>query len=296
VPGGPHALATAFADAAKRSGAAIRTNAAVARIDVREYAVTGVVLDTGEEIRARTVLSSADPSKTMLGLIDAIWLDPEFTNAIGNIRYRGCTSFVLYALDGMPDVPGLPDPASALAGIVSLTPTMDALERAYDATKYGEVGERPHIEVGIQGWPDAERRVTLVARVQYEAEAEAEAESGAGAGAEAGAVAGAVGGLAERITRAIGCVVPGFGERVLHRVEVSPRDIEERWGYTEGAVSQGEMALDQILFMRPVAGWSRHAMPVDGLYVCGAGTHPGPGVAGGPGWLAAREVLRPGRR
>jgi phytoene dehydrogenase-like protein len=102
--------------------------------------------------------------------------------------------------------------------------------------------------------------------------------------------------MADRVTDAIACVMPGLADQVLHRVELSVHDIEERYGYTDGAVSQGEMALDQILFMRPVAGWSRHAMPVDGLYLCGAGTHPGPGVAGGPGWLAAREVLRSARR
>ncbi len=97
------------------------------------------------------------------------------------------------------------------------------------------------------------------------------------------------------MTDAIASVAPGFADRVLDCVALGPREIEERYGLTEGATSQGELGLDQILFMRPVAGWSRYAMPVDGLYLCGAGTHPGPGVPGGPGWLAAREVLRASR-
>jgi phytoene dehydrogenase-like protein len=274
----------------------IRTNVPVARILVRDYAAAGVVLENGEEIAGRAVLSSADPSRTLLGMVDPVWLDPEFVHAVRNIRFRGCTSFVLYALDGMPDVPGLADPGAALAGIVSLTPTMDALERAYDATKYGRIAERPHIEIMTpslrwSGQAPAGRHV-MVARVHYSPYSLREGAEAAAGGGWTGAVRDA---LADRVTDAIGCVSPGFADRVLHRATLSPRDIEERYGYTEGAASQGEMMLDQILFMRPVAGWSRYAMPIAGLYLCGAGTHPGPGIAGGPGWLAAAELLRAGQ-
>jgi phytoene dehydrogenase-like protein len=305
-PGGPQVIAAAFEAAARRDGAVIRTNAAVARIEVRDDAVTGVVLSDGEEIGARMVLSSADPSKTLLGMIDPAWLDPEFLNAVGNIRYRGSTAFVLYALDGLPELPGAPDPEAILAGTVSLTPTMTALERAYDATKYGETADRPHIEMIVpslrsRGTAPAGRHV-VVARVQYVGGARAGAgASASGEGERGGGPAGRGaeastdllrGHLMDRVTDAIACAAPGFADRILHRSLLLPADIEARYGYTDGAVSQGELMLDQILFMRPVAGWSRYAMPIDGLYLCGAAAHPGPGVPGAPGWLAAGEALR----
>jgi phytoene dehydrogenase-like protein len=311
---GPNALTRRLEAAARKHGASIRSSAAVSRIVVRDHAVAGVVLADGEEISARVVLSSADPSRTLLGMVDPAWLDPEFVHAVRNIRYRGCTSFVLYALDAMPELPGLANPETALAGTVSLAPTMEALERAYDATKYGGIAERPHIEIVTlslrwSGQAPAGRHV-MVARVHYSpysmregtgsvARSAEAAKQDEGSGTEAVAGGGwtraARDALADRVTDAIGCVSPGFADRVLHRAILSPRDIEERYGYTEGAASQGEMMLDQILFMRPVAGWSRYMMPIAGLYLCGAGTHPGPGIAGGPGWLAAAEVLRAGR-
>ena len=282
---GPAAFTEAAEAAARRAGVTIRHGAQVARIEVRDDVVAGVTLAGGETIAARAVISTADPKQTLLDWVDPVWLDPEFTHAVRNIRLRGCTAVAMFALDGPPDFPGLAS-SEALAGIVSLTPRLEALEKAADAAKYGTVSERPHVELTVPTrlWPDLAPpgKQVMVARVQY-----APYRLAAGAAWDAArreALAGAV-------TEAIAAVSPGFASRVAHRVVWTPRDLEERLGLREGAVAQGEMSLDQILFMRPVAGWGRHATPIGGLYLGGAGTHPGPGILGGPGWLAARRLI-----
>jgi phytoene dehydrogenase-like protein len=285
---GPGAFMRAAEEAARRHGVTIRTGAAVARIEVRDDAVAGVVLDTGEEIAARRVISTADPARTLLGMVDPVWLDPEFLLAVRNIRFRGATAAVLYALDALPDF-GEHDARSLLSGVVSLTRTVVDLEVAADAAKYGRVSERPHVELTMPScrWADAglapAGHHVLVASAQsvpWELRAGDEWNA-----ARRDALAGSV-------TSAIECAAPGFSERVLHRAVFTPRELEESFGLTEGAATQGELTLDQILFMRPVPGWGRYAMPIRGLYLGGAGTHPGPGVAGGAGWLAADRVLR----
>lgn len=282
---GPGAFTEAALAAALRFGVAVRTASPVARILVHDEAVTGVVLQSGEELAAKTVLSTADPASTFLDWVDPVWLDPEFVHAVSNIRHRGCTAFVLYALEALPDFPGLPS-KEALSGIVSLTPDPVGLERAADAAKYGTVSARPHVELSVPTllWPSLapSGRHVAVARVQY---APYRLKDGAQWDAAR------VNALAESATSAIEAFAPGFRSRVLHRTAWSPRDLEERFGLREGASSQGELGLDQILFMRPVAGWGRHATPISGLYLGGAGTHPGPGVLGGAGWLAAARLL-----
>jgi phytoene dehydrogenase-like protein len=282
--GGPAAFTDAALAAAQRSGVAIRTGAPVVRIDVRDDAVTGVVLAGGEEIASRTLLSTVDPARTLLEWIDPVWLDPELVRAFSNVRHRGCTAFVLYGLATVPRLPGLAAP-EALSGLVSLTADLASLERAADAAKYGTVSERPHVELTVPSllWPalaPAGRHVA-VARVQYAPYRLKDAAWDAGR----------LDALVETVTSTIEAVAPGFTASILHREGWSPRDLEERFGLREGAATQGELALDQILFMRPVAGWGRHTTPISGLYLGGAGTHPGPGVLGGAGWLAAARAL-----
>ena len=286
---GPDAFTAAAEAVARKHGAALRTNADVAHVVVRDDAVRGVVLASGEEVSAPVVLSTLDPSRTLLGLVDPVWLDPEFLHAVRQIRFRGCTAIVRYALDRLPDVPG-DDARRALASVTSLTPTLDALERAYDAAKYGAVSRDPHVEISVPSlrWPSLapQGRHVMVARVQY---APHELRDGDWDDDASRALAGAA-------TAAIARVAPGFADRVLHQDVLTPRDLEARHGFTEGDVTQGALMLDQILFMRPVAGWGRYAMPIDGLYLGGAGAHPGPGILGGPGWLAAKRVLADGKR
>ncbi|MFN0150161.1 MAG: phytoene desaturase family protein [bacterium] len=279
---GPDAPLRALEAAARRGGATIRTNATVARILVRDDAVCGVALASGEEIAAPRVLSTADPSHSLLDLVDPVWLDPEFLHAVRNIRYRGCAAIVMYAMESLPPAPG----DAALAGVVTLTPNLLALERAADAAKYGTISERPHVEVTAPslrwaGLAPAGKHV-VVARAQYAPYRLRGDAAWDAARRDA---------LASSVTSTIDAAMPGFASRVATRVALSPLDIESRYGLKEGAVTHGELALDQILFMRPVAGSGRYAMPVDGLYLGGAGAHPGPGVLGGPGWLAAKQMI-----
>jgi phytoene dehydrogenase-like protein len=286
---GPGAFTGAVADVARANNVAIRTGAHVARILVRDDVVTGVVLANGDEISAPVVVSTADPARTLLGMVDPVWLDPEFLHAVGNIKFRGCTALVRFALDRLPDVSGggIDDSSAALTGTMSLTPSLDALERAYDAAKYGGVSAEPHVEITAPTtrWPSlapAGKHV-LLARVQY---APYQLRDGAVWDDTRSCE------LGEAVTRAIGRIMPGFADAVIHREILTPPDLEARFGVTQGAMTHGEMTLDQILFMRPVPGWGRYAMPIDGLYLAGSGAHPGPGVLGGAGWLAAKRILR----
>jgi phytoene dehydrogenase-like protein len=288
---GSATFASIAENTARQHGVTIRTGADVASISVRDDVVTGVVLRNGEELHAQRVLSSLDPARTLLGLVDPVWLDPEVLLALRNIRYRGCTAYVLFALDELPAVPGLARADDVLRGTLSCSPDVMSLERAADAGKYGRMPDMPHVEITAPSlhWPDlapAGKHVVL-ARAQY-------ASYRLRGGATWDAVRSDA--LADSVTALIDAVIPCFSARVLQRTTLTPRDLEERFGLTEGAITHGELALDQILFMRPIAGFGQYAMPIDGLYLCGAGTHPGPGVTGGPGWLAAQRVLADSRK
>ena len=281
----PDALSDAVAAAARKSGVEVRAGADVVRILAKEDRVCGVALASGEELAAATVLSSADPARTLLGLVDPVWLDPEFLLAVRNIKFRGSSALASYALEAQPEFTGLGNTPAALSGLLSLTGTPDELERAADAAKYGRISARPHVEVQLQSlrWPalaPAGKHV-LVARAQWAPYALRDGGWDAARRSE----------LGDRITALIAERAPGFAALIRHREILTPADLEQRYGCTEGAASQGEMTLDQILFMRPVPGASRYATPLEGLYLCGAGSHPGPGIAGAPGWLAARQVL-----
>lgn len=286
----PSAFAEAVQQTALQHGVTVRTRAAVAQVRVRDDRVAGVTLEGGEEIDAPLVLSTADPARTLLEWVDPVWLDPEFLHAVRNVRYRGCTAVVAYALSTLPDFPGLDSP-EALAGTVSLTASLEALERAADAAKYGRVSELPHVELTVPTLRDSglapEGAHVLLARAQYAPYHLREGAAWDGARRDA---------LAETVTKLITGVSPGFASRIRHRAAWSPADLEERFGLREGAASHGELALDQILFMRPVPGWGRHATPIRGLYLGGAGSHPGPGVLGGAGWLAARRMMSDRKR
>ena len=278
---GPDAFAKAAAAVAKKKGAEIRTNARVQQIVVRDGAVTGVVLSGGEEVACSIVVSTADPKRTLLGMVDPAWLDPDFQLAVRNVKLRGCTAFVLYATNG-----GVDDASRTFASMVSLTPSTVALEKAADAAKYGEVSQDPHVEffVPTMRWTHLapQGKHILVARVQfapyYLKNATWDADRTMA--------------LRDKVTTAIARVIPGFEQSILHHQVLNPVDIEERFGVTEGALTQGELTLDQILFMRPVPSWGHYRMPIDGLYLGGAGAHPGPGILGGAGLLAARAALK----
>jgi phytoene dehydrogenase-like protein len=276
MPLGADWFAQHAADVARKAKAEIRLGARVERILVKDDAVAGVVLAGGEEIGASTVISTADPKRTLLGMVDPEWLDPEFMLAVKNIKMRGCAAFVLYGVRSGPE-------DSAL--VRSLTPTTVALEKAADAAKYGEISENPHVEIFSPGahWQDLSPAgmSVLVARVQYAPYA-----------LKGGWDASKSESLAKKVTSVIEQAIPGFASRVEQRAVLTPRDLETQFGVTEGALTHGELTLDQILFMRPVPGWGHYEMPVRGLFLGGAGAHPGPGILGGAGLLAARAALR----
>jgi phytoene dehydrogenase-like protein len=280
---GPDALTNSLAELARQHGVTIRTNAEVARIIVRDDAVAGAALANGDEIAAPVVVSTADPARTLLGLVEPIWLDPELLLATRQIKFRGSTAVVQYALDTLPEVPGLSH--QALASVVSLTASLERLERAYDAAKYGQISDDLHIEITVPTlrWPGlapAGKHV-LTATTRYAPYALRGATWDAASERA----------LGDRVTAAIGRVIPRFADVIRHQVVLTPRDLETQFALTEGALTHGEITLDQILFMRPLAGWGRYATPILGLYFGGRGAHPGPGVLGGAGWLAARQVL-----
>jgi phytoene dehydrogenase-like protein len=210
-----------------------------------------------------------------LELVDSVWLDPELMRDVGNIKFRGCTAFVHYALDSLP---ASSLSTADLASIVSLSPTMTSIERAYDPVKYSERATTPHIEISMPSlrWPSLAPagQHALIARVQYVPYSDASADS-----------------LAADVTSAIEAVLPSFRATIRETRVTSLRTLASEYGLTEGSITGGELTLDQILFMRPVAGWARYRMPVSGLFLGGVGCHPGPGVCGGAGWLAARAVL-----
>lgn len=271
----PDALVAALATELRKRGVEVRVNAEVARIVVEDDAVAGVALANGDELSARVVISTADPLRTF-DLVDPVWVDPELTHAIRNIKFRGATAIVHYALDALPEVRGLS--TNDLASVVTLSPTLDAIERAYDDAKYGRVSQTPHVEVFVPSlrWPSLAPpgKHIVTARVQYVPFAP-------------------VGGELDvaKVTAAIERIIPGFSSRVSHTRALAPHDLASDFALTDGAMTHGELTLDQILFMRPVPGLARDSAHIDGLYVGGAGAHPGPGVLGGPGVLAARAAL-----
>ena len=278
---GPDAFVNAAEAAARAAGASIRTGSRVAQIIVEDDAVRGVALANGEEISAPMVLSSTDPARTLLRLVNPVWLDPELLRGAQNIKFRACTAVVHFAVDRLP--PAVDE--AALSSVVSLSSSIDSIERAYDAAKYRGVSGEPHVELTAPTlrWPSLapSGQHIVTARVQYAPRTPRDGEWSAARAHD----------LGERVTAMISHALPGFADTVRHRAVFTPADLESRFDLTDGALTHGELTLDQILFMRPMADLGRYRTPITGLYLAGAGSHPGPGVVGGAGWLAARTAL-----
>lgn len=285
VKGGLGNLSRALAAAATTFGAEIRTNAPVREVVIRGGRVIGVALETGEHLAARWVISSADPRRTLSGLVDAGHLDPEFLRSVGNIRFRGTVAMVHLALGELPRFSaGTED--GALRGAICIAPSLDYLERAADEAKYGAVSKRPYLEARLPTLHDPSLappgRHVLSVHVQH-----APYHLSTGTWDSAARER-----LADLVTDTLTAYAPNLKGAVTQRLVVTPKDLEERFGLTEGQPDHGELALDQMLFMRPLPGWARYRTPIEGLWLCGAGTHPGGGLAGAAGRNAARELLR----
>jgi len=278
-----------MADAAREAGAEIRTGADVRQILITDGAVRGVVLADGTEIFAGTVVSGADPRRTFLGLIDPVELEPGFTTRIRNYRVPGTVAKVNFALRGLPAFNGLAgDAAATLQGRLHVGPGMDYLERAFDASKYGEMSPAPYLDIAFPTIHDptmapAGRHVMSV-HMQY---APFKLRSGSWDALE-GVIAGTV-------LRTLESHAPGITSLVEHRQVITPLALEQEYGLTGGHIHHGELALDQLFTMRPTLGWADYTTPIEGLFLCGSGTHPGTGLTGASGHNAARRILKESR-
>ena len=295
VRGGMGALTQGLASAARGFGAEVRTGATVARVVTKDGAAAGVVLSTGEEVLARAVVSNADPKRTLLGLVDPVDLDPDFLHKIGNYRSTGTIAKVHLALNGLPEFSALKSAAAAasgsLSGRIHIGPEIDYLERAYDAAKYGDFSPHPYCDVTIPTVtdpslaPSGKHVMSVVAQfAPYKLKGDWNAKREA---------------LGDAVVDAIAAYAPNLKSQIAHRQVLTPLDLEQTYGLTGGHVLHGEPALDQLFTMRPLLDWAQYRTPVEGLYLCGSGTHPGGGVTGANGANASREVqkdLRAARR
>jgi phytoene dehydrogenase-like protein len=285
--GGTGGISEAIASAARALGAEIRTEAPVARISTRNGRATGVVLESGEEIEADTVLASTDAKVTFLDLLEPGSLDREFEDGVRRFRFRGSSGKVNLALDGLPSFTALPGPGEHLRGAISFSPDLDYMERAYDDAKAGSFSRRPYIDVVIPTLVDPRMappgKHVMSCFVQYAPYELAEGEQWDDAKREA---------FGDAVVDTIAERAPNFRDLILHRQVLSPLDIERTMGLTEGNIFQGELSLEQLFFNRPVPGYARFRTPLRDLWLCGSSAHPGGGIMGAPGRIAALEVLR----
>ena len=283
--GGTGGVTDAIAAAARRLGAEIRTETAVQQVIVKNGRAVGVALDNGEEIRARTVVSSVDPKLTFLKLVEIKELPSEFVDAIRRYKIRGSSGKVNLALDDLPNFTCLPGRGPHLRGAISISPSLTYLERAYDDAKYGSYSRHPYMDSIIPSMIDPSMappgKHVMSIFVQY---APFELEGGWNDQQREAFGDAVIDTLAE--------YAPNIRDVILHRQVVTPWDMQEEFGLTEGNIFHGELALHQLFFMRPAPPWVDYRTPLKNLYQCGSGTHPGGGISGASGRLAALEMLR----
>ncbi|MGH9502280.1 MAG: phytoene desaturase family protein [Terriglobales bacterium] len=286
VMGGMGAITQALAASGRKLGVEIRTSAPVQHIDVRDGRARGVILEDGSEIRARIVLSNADPKRTFLKMVAASELPGEFLHSIRGIKMEGPCAKVNLVLDAEPRFTGTSPDATALERtFYTLVPSLAFAERCYDIAKFGEIPEELWVDCVVSSNADPSLapagKHILTCFVQYvpyhlrEGHWDEKREL-----------------LGDRVIRKIAQYAPNVPNAIVARQVLTPLDLERTYGLTEGNIFHGDLRLEQLFFMRPVAGWSQYRTPVDGLYLCGAGAHPGGGVTGAPGHNAAHQVLR----
>ncbi|MCK5482571.1 MAG: NAD(P)/FAD-dependent oxidoreductase, partial [Gemmatimonadetes bacterium] len=287
--GGTGAVAESIASAARDLGVTIRENATVGQVIVRGGRAVGVALEDGEEIRARTVVSGLDPRRTFLSLVDESDLPQDFVRAIRRYRSVGSSGKVNLALSELPDFTSLPGDGDHLRGAISISPSQDYLERAYDDAKYGEFSSRPYMDVIIPSLIDPGMappgKHVMSCFVQY-----APFKLNGGWNDEKREAFG------DTVIDTLSEYAPNLRSAIIHRQVLTPQDMEDEFGLTGGNIFHGELSLQQLFFLRPAARWANYRTPVRGFYLCGSGTHPGGGICGGPGRLAALEILKGGAR
>lgn len=286
VMGGMGSITQALAAAGKKLGAEIRTGTSVAHIDVRNGRARSLVLEDGTELRSRVILSNADPKRTFLKFVDAKDLPEDFLSAVRGIKMQGPCAKVNMVLSEEPRFTGTSPTATALERtFYTLVPSLEFAERCYDIAKFGEIPEELWVDCVVSSNADASLapagKHILTCFVQYvpyylkEGNWDERREL-----------------LGDRVIRKIAEYAPNVPGSVVARQVLTPLDLERTYGLTEGNIFHGDLRLEQLFFMRPVPGWSQYRTPIDGLYLCGAGAHPGGGVTGAPGRNSAHQVLR----
>jgi phytoene dehydrogenase-like protein len=261
---------------------------------VKDGRTTGVVLEDGEEVRGRVVVSSLDPKLTFERLIAPEHLDPGFRQQIARYKIRGSSGKVNLALDALPELACLQNardghpPEAYLGGALSISPSVDYLERAYDDAKYGRFSRRPYMDIILPSVVDPSMappgKHVMSIFVQY-----APYQLAEGSWEEQREAFG------DAVIDTLAEYIPNLKDILLHRQVVTPWDLEQKFGLTQGNIFHGELTLEQLFFLRPAARWADYDTPIRDLYLCGSATHPGGGVMAAPGQLAAQRILRDGR-
>ena len=285
--GGTGSVAESIASAARSSGAEIRVEAPVARILVRDGRATGVVLESGEEIEAGMVLSGVDVRRTLLDMLEPGTLDATVEEAIRRYKFRGSSGKVNLALDGLPDFTCIPGPGDHLRGAVSISPSVDWMEHAYDDAKYGRFSSKPYVDVVMPTLVDPSLappgKHVMSCFVQWAPYHLADGDQWDDAMRED---------FGNAVVRTLAEFAPNLPDLVLHRQVLTPLDLEREFGLTEGNIFQGELSLEQLFWARPAPGMARYRTPVRNLWLCGSSAHPGGGIMGAPGRNAALEAIK----
>jgi phytoene dehydrogenase-like protein len=284
--GGTGAISNAIGAAAREAGAEIRTQAPIAKIVVKNGKVRGVVLANGDEIQAPVISSSVDPRQTFVKLMEPDELPAEFLEEVRRYKFRGSSGKVNLALDALPNFKALSGSGPHLRGAISISPSVEYMERAYDDAKYGNFSRRPYVDMVIPTLTDPSvappGRHILSCFVQY---APYKLRPGLNWDEQREA-------FGNNVINTIAEYAPNIKDIILHKQVLTPLDLEREWGLSEGNIFQGELSLEQLFFLRPVPGYAQFRTPIRNLYLCGSATHPGGGIMGAPGRLAALEILK----
>jgi phytoene dehydrogenase-like protein len=283
--GGTGAISNAIASAAREAGAEIRTQAPVGKILVKNGRAAGVVLQSGEEISSSVVSSSVDPHLTFEKFLEPSELPADFLEGVRRYKFRGSSGKVNLALDALPNFKCLPGPGAHLRGAISISPSTEYMERAYDDAKYGQYSRRPYIDMVIPSLTDPSvappGKHVLSCFVQY-----APYKLAQGNWDEQREAFG------DNVINTIAEHAPNIKKIITGRQVLTPLDLEREFGLTQGNIFQGELSLEQLFFLRPVPGWAYYRTPVDHLYMCGSATHPGGGIMGANGRIASQVILK----
>jgi phytoene dehydrogenase-like protein len=284
--GGTGAISNAIADAARELGAEIRTQSPIAKIIVKNGRAQGVALQNGDEFYADVISSSVDPRLTFLKFIEEAQLPGEFLEDVRRYKFRGSSGKVNIALDALPDFKCLPGPGAHLRGAISISPSVEYMERAYDDAKYGNFSRRPYIDMVIPSLTDPSvappGKHVMSCFVQY---APYKLRPGLNWDEQREA-------FGNNVINTISEYAPNLKDIIINKQVLTPLDLEREFGLSEGNIFQGELSLEQLFFLRPVPGYAQFRTPIKNLYMCGSATHPGGGIMGAPGRLAALEILK----